>query len=350
MTEAAGKQKNDVSTIPHPITPVLILAPVRGVTDVVYRDAFARCFGGFDYAVAPFLPLRQGHLLRPVELRQVAPGNNQALRTIPQVLTNHPPTFSSALRELSEAGHKEVNWNLGCPYPTVAGRGKGAGLLPKADRIDAILTEVLKDTPVRLSVKMRLGYHDPDEFQAVMAVLNRHPLSEVILHPRTADQMYDGEVDVGRAVQALALCRHPFVYNGEITRLDRFLDLRRQLPGAAGWMLGRGALANPFLPSLIKGNPLPSPELRRATLLKFHGLLFEGYGEWLSGAQHRLDRMREQWEYLSHAFADPPSVFSRIRRCHCGTYEAAVDWVFQQALGSVPVEDGPADTCPQRGA
>ena len=314
------------------LTPVLILAPIHGVTDAVYRDAFALCFGGFDGAVAPFFQLRQGHPLRPGELRQVALENNQAMRSIPQVLTHHAPTFTAALRELRDAGHEKVNWNLGCPYPTVAGRGRGAGLLPDAKRIDTILAEVLKDSPCRLSVKMRLGYHDPDEFLAVMEVLNRYPLTEVILHARTADQMYDGEVDVARAGQALALCRHPFVYNGDITTLAGLRVISQQLPGVAGWMIGRGALRNPFLPAQIKGASLPPPEVRREQLIKFHDLLFAGYGEWLSGDQHRMDKMMEQWEYLSQAFADPQSVFSRIRHSHFRNYRDVVDWVFGQDL------------------
>lgn len=311
---------------------LLILAPIRGVTDVVYRDAQARCFGGFDYAVAPYFQLRQGHSLRTGELRQVALENNPALRTIPQVLTNHAPTFFAALRELSEASHAEVNWNLGCPYPTTAGRGRGAGLLSHPDRIDAILGEVMNGAPVRLSVKMRLGYHDPDEFHAVMTVLNRYPLSAVIVHARTADQMFDGMVDNARAVQAFSLCRHPFIFNGDITGIAGFSDLCRQLPQAAGWMIGRGALRNPFLPALIKGTPVPEPEARRETLLKFHGLLFEGYGRWLSGDQHRMDKMGEQWDYLAQAFVDSQAIISRIRRSHSGTYEAAVRWAFDQPL------------------
>jgi tRNA-dihydrouridine synthase B len=314
-----------------PIEP-LILAPIRGVTDVVYRDAQARCFGGFDSAVAPFFQLRQGHPLRMGELKQVAAENNPVLRTIPQVLTNHPPTFSAALRELSVASHAEVNWNLGCPYPTTAGRGRGAGLLPDPIRIDSILAEVMNEVPVRLSVKMRLGYHDPDEFRAVMEVLNRYPLSAVIVHARTADQMVDGVVDVIRAGQALALCRHPFIFNGDITDVDGFFELRRQLPRTAGWMIGRGALRNPFLPALIKGTPVPEPEIRRERLLKFHGLLFEGYGRWLSGARHRMDKLWEQWDYLAHAFSDSQAVISRIRRSHPGNYEAAVEWAFKQPL------------------
>lgn len=314
-----------------PLEP-LILAPIRGVTDAVYRDAYARCFGGFDSAVAPFFQLRQGHPLRTGELRQVAAENNRDLRTIPQVLTNHPPTFSAALRELSEAGHTEVNWNLGCPYPTAAGRGRGAGLLPDPTRIDSILEEVMKAVPVRLSVKMRLGYHDPDEFRAVMEVLNRYPLSGVIVHARTADQRVDGVVDIVRAGQALALCRHPFIFNGDITDVAGFFELRRQLPQTAGWMIGRGALRNPFLPALIKGAPVLEPDVRREALRKFHGLLFDGYGQWLSGDRHRMDKMREQWDYLAHAFLDSQAVISRIRRSHSGNYEAAVEWAFKQPL------------------
>ena len=319
-------------TVHGPVPPVLILAPIRGVTDSVYREAFACCFGGFDQAISPFLPLRQGHPLRSAERRQVAPEHNRGLRTIPQVLTNHAPTFSVALRELGEAGHGTVNWNLGCPHPTVAGRGRGAGLLPDADRIDRILEEVMNMAPVRLSVKMRLGYHNPDEFQAVMAVLNRYPLVEVSLHARTAEQMYEGSVDVSRAGQALALCRHPFVYNGDITSLAGFNDLRRQLPATAAWMIGRGALGDPFLPARIKGAPLPPPEVRRKQLIKFHDLLFEGYGQWLSGPRHRMDKMGEQWAYLSRVFVNPPLVFSRIRRSHPNNYETSVAWAFEQEM------------------
>lgn len=310
----------------------LVLAPIRGVTDVVYRQALAACFGGFESAVAPFLPLRQGHMLRQTECRQVAPENNPSLRTIPQVLTNHAPTFLAALRELKAAGHEEANWNLGCPYPMVAGRGRGAGLLSDARRIDAILAEVIPHAPVRVSVKMRLGNHDPDEFLAVMEVLNRYPLTEVILHARTADQMYEGAVDIPRAAQALALCRHPFVYNGDITRVDGFLELRRQLPGVAGWMIGRGALQDPFLPVLIQGADSLAPDRRRERLMKFHDMLYEGYGRWLCGERHRFDKMKAQWEYLSHAFADPHAVFTRVRRSRPDHYQATVDWIFQQRL------------------
>ncbi len=313
--------------------PILTLAPIRGITDAVYRDAFARCFGGFDRAVAPFIQLRQGQPLKVGELRQVAPEQNRGMPTIPQVLTNHAPTFLAALRELHATGHGEVNWNLGCPYPMVAGRGRGSGLLPHPERIDAILGQVLEKSPVRLSVKLRLGYRNPDEFPAVLEVLNRYPLTEVTLHARTASQMYGGSVDQERAAQALTLCRHPFEYNGDITGPCGFRSVREKLPGTTSWMIGRGALACPFLPALLKGSALPAPELRRQRLSEFHGLLFDGYSQWLSGPGHLLDKLKEQWTCLAPAFAHPRPVLARIR--HCGdlaAYTAAVAWIFAQPL------------------
>lgn len=314
-------------------TPTFILAPIRGITDAVYREAFARCFGGFDGAVAPFFQLRQGQPLRPAELRQVAPEHNRLMPVVPQVLTNHPQSFTAALRELQALGHSEVNWNLGCPYPMVAGRTRGSGLLPHPERIDAILAQVVETAPVRISVKLRLGYQQPDDFLAVLEVLNRYPLASVTLHSRTASQMYEGQVDVARARQCFSLCRHPFAYNGDITTPAGFLALRQQLPGVSSWMIGRGALANPFLPAQLKGEPPPTAEIRRRKLREFHDRLFEGYAQWLSGPGHRLDKMKEHWNYLSLAFANPRQAFNRIRHSQdLPTYAAAVDQVFSALL------------------
>jgi tRNA-dihydrouridine synthase len=315
--------------------PVLQLAPIRGITDFIYREAFAQCFGCFDRAVAPFLQVRQGVPLRVAELRQLSPGLNRGIPTIPQLLTNHGPSFLSALRELAAAGHGEANWNLGCPSPSVGGRGRGAGLLPHPDRIDAILEEVCAHAPVRLSVKLRLGDENPDAFIEVIRILNRYPLAEVILHARTAIQGYEGKVDLERAAQALSLCRHPFCHSGDLVDAVSFRATQAKLPGAASWMIGRGALIDPFLPSQIKGAASPDAETRRRKLREFHGRLVEGYGRSLSGPRHLLDRMAGHWVYLAQAFADSKAVLLRIHRSGVlDSYHRAVNWAFEQKMAS----------------
>jgi len=314
-------------------SPELVLAPIRGITDCIYRTAFARWFPGFDRAVAPFVQLRRGQPLRPGELRQLVPGNNRAMPVVPQLLTHQAEAFVRALHTLQDLGYDEANWNLGCPSPTVAGRGRGAGLLPHPERIDAILDAVLPQCTVRLSVKLRLGRHDPDELDAVLVVLNRYPLSEVILHPRTADQMYDGSLDIVRTREALSACRHSLVLSGGISTVEEFADLSRSLPQVSAWMIGRGALSFPELPARIKGAPGVDAETFRKTLRGFHEELLENYAEWLSGPGHLLAKMKEHWVYLSACFSAPTDVAARIRRSrHPDDFAAAVEWAFKQPL------------------
>ncbi len=312
---------------------VFVLAPIRGITDVVYRDVFARCFAGFDRAIAPFITEQRGSGLLPYDREQLRLDRNQQLPMIPQVHTKHVPTFRRLLEELHELGHKEVNWNLGCPHPVVARRGRGAGLLPHPDRIDAILKEVLADCPVALSVKLRLGNRNADEYTAVLQVLNRYPLAEVILHARTAEQMYGGNVDLDRAAKAFALCRHPFVYNGDITGPTGFAVIRERLPAANRWMIGRGALKDPLLPELLRAGKSVAADERRRRLQAFHDELFAQYRRRLTHDGAALGKLKDHWTYLLAFFADPKPVWRRVRRSNdVDTYLRSTRWAFEQEL------------------
>ena len=168
----------------------LSLAPIRGVTDAAFRSNYTRVFGGFDDALAPFVTAESGRMPREKDLDDAFPTGDQPLPTIPQILGADPRLFLTVAKSLQDRGAKLVNWNIGCPHPMVTKRGAGSGILPFPDRIDAFLQEVLADIKIQLSVKLRLGMLDRGESDAVLRVLNRYPLAEVILHPRTGKQMY----------------------------------------------------------------------------------------------------------------------------------------------------------------
>jgi tRNA-dihydrouridine synthase B len=298
----------------------------------VCRTAFAECFGGFDSAVAPFIRLRQGHALRPVEIAEVSEMRNRLLPVVPQVHTNHGGRLAEALREFSELGHTEVNLNLGCPSPMVVSRKRGAGLLPYPDRIDVMLSEALADAPLRLSVKLRLGLTDPDDFIPVLDVLNGYPLSRIILHPRTASSMYTGDVDLTRAAQALERSQHPFVYNGSITSPTIFQKLKSRLPGTSGWMIGQGALSNPFLVKQIRGDSCPESNERREVMLAYHDKISSAYMGALN-TRNFLLKMRQHWTYLSAVFTVSPKILKKIGHARdIDGYRRAAEWVFQQPL------------------
>ena len=216
-------------------------------------------------------------------------------------------------RHLSDLGYASFNWNLGCPYPMVAKKHRGSGMLPYPDRIDAFLEKVMGEIPGELSVKTRLGRYSSEEIFRLIPVFNRYPLKEVIIHPRTGVQMYDGRPDIDIFEGCLERLRHPVVYNGDINRLEDFSRLEGRFPTVERWMIGRGALINPFLPTIIKsGKDVLADKID--VFRRFHGDLFNAYREVFSGPAHLVARMKGFWFYFSQAFENPRKIIKQIRK------------------------------------
>jgi tRNA-dihydrouridine synthase B len=291
----------------------LILAPLRGFTDAVFRNTFQRHFQGIAEAVAPFVTSIKGRRIKPSHLLDLAPDDNRGVPVVPQILSNRPDEFVRLASTLFEMGYREINWNLGCPYPMVAKKMRGSGLLPHPDKIDRMLEKILDQFPGNLSVKTRLGRFSADEMEGLIPVFNRYPLARVIVHPRTGVQMYTGGVDLAAFETCLDQIDHPVVYNGDINDLGRFQSLASRFPDVSGWMLGRGLVANPFLPEMIQresrqtGNPNTRFKI-------FHDDLVDEYCRRFSGPAHVLDRMKGFWRYFADGFADARHILKKIRK------------------------------------
>jgi tRNA-dihydrouridine synthase len=294
-------------------SPRLILAPLKGFTDAVFRNAFVAHFDGFDGAMAPFVTTVPADRLTEKHLQDLLPHRNTRMPVEPQILGNRAEDFVFLARRLHEMGYPEVNWNLGCPFRPVTKKRRGSGLLPFPGQVDEFLDTALRVLPGRLSIKMRLGHQRADEIFKLLPVLDRYPLKEIIIHPRTARQMYGGVPDLDTFQACLEASRHPVVYNGDITDLAGFNALAARFPAVHAWMIGRGALADPFLPAAIKtGRAGVADRLQR--FKAFYDDLFARYQERLAGPGHLLDRMKGFWTYLAPAFENGPSLARHIHR------------------------------------
>ncbi|MFZ5766308.1 MAG: tRNA dihydrouridine synthase [Thermodesulfobacteriota bacterium] len=319
------------------MTAPLILAPLRGITEAPFRTLFARFFPGFDSAVAPFINTFQGCRIKPARLRDLLPENNASLPVMPQILSKNPDNFVAVARTLCELGYPVINWNLGCPWPMVANKMRGSGLLPHPDLIDAFLDKACT-LPADISIKTRLGRRDPHEILALLPIFNRYPLYEVIIHPRTGVQMYGGTVDLDTFAHCLEECRHPVIYNGDIVTTADYSRLAARFPRVAGWMIGRGALTDPFLPARIKGLPLPADPL--AQLAAFHDALFAQFAETQSGPGHLLGRLKGVWFYLAGSLPDGKKLLKKIQKIHrIDHYNDLMTAVFRQN-GRPPTQPG----------
>jgi len=310
--------------------PILYLAPIRGITERTYRNVFPKYFRGFDLAVSPFIGTSRNNKLKGSLLKEFEPAANFGIKTVPQILGNSAEDFITIANDLHELGYSSVNWNLGCPFPTVINRGRGSGMLPYPEKIGSFLDSVLPEIKPQLSVKLRLGLRDSDEILKVIPVLNSYPLEEIMIHPRTGSQMYDGEVDLDSFERCLELCSHSIVYNGDIDSVETWEILSGRFNNINKWMIGRGALRNPFLPEEIKfGCSLTETE-KLLRMRHFHDSLFKEYSKILSGPKHLTDRMKAVWEYLSCSFENSRKVFKMIKKAQNSEhYTDVVDKIFK---------------------
>jgi tRNA-dihydrouridine synthase len=288
------------------------LAPLRGVTGCAFRATFVRHFGGLDRAVAPFIPTVAGERIKPALLAEWRPERNRGLPLIPQLLGKDPEQLRVMLRAVRDLGYDRADLNAGCPWPMVVRRGRGSGLLRDAALLARMLEAGCEAMPGGFSIKVRLGIETPDLLAARMDVINAFPLREVTIHPRTARQMYEGRVDLPRFADCLARCAHPVVYNGDLRTPDDVARLRAAYPQVTRWMIGRGVVANPFLPEQLRGETSPADPARLKAFLD--ELLVVSVAE-LHGDRPVLGRFKEIWSYLGPTLGDGRSWMRRVHLC-----------------------------------
>ena len=313
-TEFPRTMTANQSPTPAGPPPFLTLAPLQGVTEVLFRNIFARHFPGFDAAMAPFVK-PQGQARFPDKLlRDILPELNRGLPLIPQLLHNDAANFLAVADRIADLGYHEINWNLGCPAPMIVRKQRGSGLLPHPELILALLDTVVPRLRIGLSIKTRLGLHDRGELPALLPRLDAYPLTEIIIHARLGSQLYEGRPDLDGFAACLPLTRHRLAYNGDIVDVPGFVALRQRFPQIDRWMIGRGALADPFLPAALKGTALPGPAERTRRIRIFHDELYAAYRERLAGPSHLLGRMKQLWAYLIASFPGREKLLKKINK------------------------------------
>lgn len=306
------------------MTQPVYFAPMEGVTDAVYRRVHHAHFSGVDRYFIPFISPTQNLVLTPRERNNVSPEVNAGIPVVPQVLTKKADHFLWAAQLLHDMGYEEINLNVGCPSGTVTAKGKGAGMLLDPDALDRFLEEIYAHSPVKVSIKTRIGFFSTEEFDDLLAVYNRYPVHELIIHPRTREQYYKGTPhrDVYTACEGKT--KLPLVYNGDLFTPQDCRSFAAQHPAARALMLGRGMLANPALAQTARGGA----PLTRESLQAFHDDLFAAYKQ----AYHTsavLGRMREVAKNIACCFEGADKPLKAARKANSiAVYEDAMARLF----------------------
>lgn len=307
----------------------LYMAPMEGLTGYIYRNAYNACFTPMDLYFTPFITPKPKPCLSSKEVNDILPEHNRGLRVIPQILTNQAEDFLRVAGILKEYGYDEVNLNLGCPSGTVVSKHRGSGFLILKDELDVFLGQVLErldKAGMKLSVKTRLGKHSPDEFYELMDIYNKYSLTMLIIHPRIRTDYYKNTPNMEMFGYGFGNSRNPVCYNGDIFTAEAYSELCRTYPELDKVMLGRGIIANPGLPDEIR----QGRKLDKARLMEFHGILYDGYREIMSGDRNVLFKMKEIWMSMIQIFSDDGKYVKKIKKAQrLSEYEIAVNQIFR---------------------
>jgi tRNA-dihydrouridine synthase B len=293
----------------------LYLAPLQSFTDFHFRNAFQKNMGDVDTFYAPYLKLNNDGSIKEQPKKDVLLENNPYEKVIPQVLACCSEDFLTMTAYLSSLGYDEVNWNLGCPYPMVAKRDLGSGILNKSEKIIQILEEVQQKSSLNIGIKMRMGYEDTSDILTLLPQLDQFPLTEIIIHARYGKQLYTGTCDLNRFEECLALTKHKLVYNGDITSVEDYRQLKNRFPYQRHWMIGRGAISNPFLFEMIQENDVDFPEDWQEVFHDFLMDLAESNLEHSNNKGNVLQKMIHYWEYFSTFIPDGKTLFRQSKKC-----------------------------------
>lgn len=288
---------------------ILSSGPLQGYTDDIFRFVHSQIYGGIDFYFGPYIRLENHKAPKTSQIRDIESSLNKNLAYIPQILSKEPLLIIDQILKLQQKGYERINWNLGCPYPMVTKRNMGSGLLNQPELIREILHHVFSETKVNLSIKCRLGLDKDEEIFSLIEVFNDYNLSEIIIHARTAKQMYKGAAKPKIIMPILSNSRHPIAYNGDLKSSDDFKRLNELFNGKVHhFMIGRGLISNPDLAGEIKGT-----NFQKDSFIQFHNALIEKYLERYQEHQ-LLKKMQAFWEYFGLKFPDRRKELKKIRK------------------------------------
>jgi len=292
-----------------------MLAPMQGLTNRGLRALFAQ-------TVRPDVVFTEYVMVRPRSARKLLSENDrhEVMAATPEtplvVQLIGPPTETliDTAAELDGMGVRHINLNLGCPFGRMVSRLSGGNIF----RDPAPLPEVLKQLRgvVRgsLSLKARCGFEDPRQIFELLDSFEEAEIDFLVLHPRTVKQKYQGRADHRITAELVGATSIPVIANGDIVDAAGAKRVREST-GAAGLMIGRGALADPLLFQRIRGraSETPTADERRAEMSDYLTRLTDIYVELFCGDAQTLEKLKG-----TLAFIDEPGLdawVKALRRC-----------------------------------
>ncbi|WP_226895291.1 tRNA dihydrouridine synthase [Luteolibacter marinus] len=286
---------------------------MQDVTDLPFMKVMHR-YGGADIYVTEYFRVHPESRLNHYILRSIDE-NPTGRPVFAQMIGQEIGALVRTAKELLEHPVAGIDLNLGCPAPVVCRKEAGGGLLRNLPKVDRILGALREAIPGRFTVKTRIGYHSHEEFPELLEIFRKHGIDALAIHGRTVEERYSTPVHPDCVKMAVESLPCPVIANGNVVDVatgQAYLEKS----GAAGLMIGRGAIRNPWLfPQLraaFEGRESGEPSCR--DLLEYVMLLHDELAASATNfdALGHVQRMKKTMVFVTQGH-DPDFEF-RIRR------------------------------------
>lgn len=274
---------------------------MQDVTDLPFMRVIARR-GAPDWFVTEYFRVHPDSCLNRYILRSIVE-NETGKPVFAQMIGRDLPNLIRTARELARYPIAGIDLNLGCPAPIVCRKDAGGGLLRSPETVDRLIGSLREAIPGKFTVKTRVGYHEPDEFPKLLEIFRSHAIDGLTIHGRTVVERYQTPVHPERVREAVESMPCPVIANGNVVDAETgFCYLEKT--GAAGLMVGRGAIRNPWIFSQLAAG-LESREAPAPTHRDLLDYVFELYDEIaretpkFNPVSH-VQRMKKTLAYISH--------------------------------------------------
>lgn len=231
---------------------------MQDVTDLPFMRVIARR-GVPDWFVTEYFRVHPDSCLNRYILRSIVE-NETGRPVFAQMIGRDLPSLVRTAQELAKYPVAGIDLNLGCPAPIVCRKDAGGGLLRSPETVNRLIGTLRDAIPGKFTVKTRVGYTTAEEFPALLEIFRSHAIDGLTIHGRTVAERYQTPVHPDRVRTAVQAMPCPVIANGNVVDAETGLSYLAQT-GAAGLMIGRGAIRNPWIFSQLTAAFHSTPSL-----------------------------------------------------------------------------------------